>query len=282
MTASIETLSFHGQPALQLSTPAGARAVVMLLGGQVVSWAPPDGREQLYLSEQAVFDGHMPVRGGVPVSFPQFAALGALPRHGFVRTLQWTESVRRSGDDFALVVLRCSDNEHTRKLWPHHFALELCVGIEDSRLDLELEVVNEGESAFEFTAALHTYLRMHEVEHARIEGLYGHEYRDAADGDRIKRDSGDSLVIEAETDRIYHDLSRPLLLRKPDGSLGLNQEGFPDTVVWNPWEERCAALPDMADHDFRRMLCIEAAAVQKPVSLAPGASWWGRQTLIAL
>lgn len=282
MTARIETLSFHGQPALQLSTAAGARAVVMETGAQVVSWSAPDGRERLYLSPQAVFDGHMPVRGGIPVSFPQFATLGALPRHGFVRTLRWIEVGRRSGEDFALVVLRGSDDEHTRRLWPHRFALELCVAIEDSRLDLELEVINEDEHSFEFTTALHTYLRTAEVEHARLEGLYGLEYRDAADGDRLKRDSGDCLVIEGETDRVYHDLNRPLLLRTDTGSLGLNQEGFPDTVVWNPWEDRCAALADMPDRDFRHMLCIEAAAVRTPVSLEPGASWWGRQTLLAL
>nr|NMG03755.1 D-hexose-6-phosphate mutarotase [Azoarcus taiwanensis] len=54
----------------------------------------------------------------------------------------------------------------------------------------------------------------------------------------------------------------------------------PDVVVWNPWEADCAALPDMAPLDFRRMLCIEAAAARHKVALDAGTTWFGRQTLI--
>jgi glucose-6-phosphate 1-epimerase len=282
MPATIEPIELHGQPALQLSTRAGARAVVLLMGAQLVSWTPPGGRERIYLSERAVLDGSVAVRGGVPVCFPQFSLVGQLPRHGFVRTMPWSVETQRTGDDFALATFRCTDAEDTRKLWPHGFATELTIAIEGSRLDLELEVTNTGDTGFAFTGALHTYLKVREVEETRIEGLYGLEYRDSADADRIKRDSGDVLLIEAETDRIYHDVSRPLLVREYDRSLGVNQDGFRDIVVWNPWEERCAALPDMADSDFRHMLCVEAAIVRERQHLEPGACWWGRQTLVAL
>ena len=33
---------------------------------------------------------------------------------------------------------------------------------------------------------------------------------------------------------------------------------------------------------FRRMLCVEAAAVGTPIVLDPGGTWSGRQTLVAL
>ncbi|QDF97136.1 D-hexose-6-phosphate mutarotase [Azoarcus sp. DD4] len=282
MSASIENIDFHGQPAIALATASGARAVVSLFGGQVLSWKPAGGEERLYLSEHAVFDGQTAIRGGVPVCFPQFAGLGPLPKHGFARNRTWSLVDRRTGDDFALLILRLTDDDETRALWPHRFSAELTVLIEDSRLELELEVTNEGDATLEFTAALHTYLRVREVEESRLEGLYGQEYRDSADGDRIKRDSGDVLLIEAETDRVYHDVQRPLLLREYDRSLGINAEGFPDVVVWNPWEERCAALADMPAKGFRRMLCVEAAAARQPVSLPAGKRWWGRQTLLAL
>lgn len=282
MAANIEAIDFHGQPALRLSTAAGARAVVTLYGAQVMSWIPAGGEERLYLSERAVFDGREPVRGGVPVCFPQFAELGPLPKHGLVRTRVWESIVQRTGGDFALVTLRFDSDEATRALWPHEFSLEMTIAVEDSRLDLELDVSNRGGEAFSFTAALHSYLRVREVEESRIEGLYGLTYSDKVQGNRIVRDSGDVLLIEDETDRVYHDLKGPLLLREYDRSLGINAEGFPDAVVWNPWETRCAALPDMADADFRRMLCVEAALVRQPRTLAPGEDWWGRQTLIAL
>lgn len=282
MPATIERIDFHGQPALRLATAAGARAVVALQGAQVLSWAPPGGEERLYLSPQAVFDGRTPIRGGVPVCFPQFAGLGPLPAHGFARTLPWTVATERTGSDFALVGLTLSDSEATRKSWPHAFHAELDILIEDSRLDLELEVENTGTQSFAFTAALHSYLAVREVEESRIEGLHGFHYRDRTAADRVGRDSGDVLVIEAETDRIYHDVDRPLLLREYDRSLGINADGFPDVVVWNPWVARCAALADLPDDGFRHMLCIEAAAARQPVSLPAGQRWWGRQTLVAL
>lgn len=281
MTTSIEAIDFHGLSALKLEAK-GASAVVSLFGGQVLSWSPAGGKEWLYLSEQAVFDGTSPIRGGVPVCFPQFAELGPLAKHGFARTLPWRLAHQRSDDDFALVVLRLDDNDETHAVWPHAFGLELTINIEGNRLDVELEVDNTGDTDFSFTAALHTYLRVKEVEHAPLEGLYGLRYRDSTDGGAIRRETGEHVLVDAEVDRIYRDATRPLLLRDSGRSLGIHAEGFPDVVVWNPWETRCAKIPDMPANGFRRMLCVEAAVVDQPVSLKPGCQWWGRQTLLEL
>lgn len=282
MTAGIERIDFRGLPALRLGTRNGASAVVSLFGGQVLSWTPPGGADRLYLSPNAVLDRKTPIRGGIPVCFPQFADLGTLPAHGFARTRDWSVLTERGSKDYALVTLGLVDDEATRALWPHAFSAELSILLEESRLDLEFEVTNTGDGDLEFTAALHTYLAVREVEESRLEGLHGFSFRDKTDANRIKRDSGDVLLIEGETDRVYHDVQRPVLLREYDRSLGINAEGFPDVVVWNPWIERSKAIADLPDDAFRHMLCVEAAAAQQPVRLAPGESWWGRQTLVAL
>lgn len=281
MTSSIEAIEFEGMPALRLEA-AGASAVVSLFGGQVLSWSPSGGHDWLYLSERAVFDGSTPIRGGVPVCFPQFSTLGPLPRHGFARTLSWQVADQRTGDNFALVVLRVSDTEHTRALWPYAFGLELTVAIEDNRLDIELEVDNTGTEDFSFTAALHTYLRVKEVEQAPLEGLYGLSYQDSTDAGTIRRETGEHVLVDAEVDRIYLQASRPLLLRDRGRSLGVHGDGFPDVVVWNPWETRCAGIPDLPSNGFRHLLCVEAAVVDTPVLVKPGSQWWGRQTLLEL
>jgi glucose-6-phosphate 1-epimerase len=221
MSASIEQVQFQGLDALALDV-AGARVVVSLLGGQVLSWAPRGGKEWLYLSEQAVFDGSKPIRGGVPVCFPQFADQGTLPKHGFARTKGWTLAEQRTGDDFAIVVLRLVDDEATLAIWPHRFALELTVAVEDNRLDLELSVENTGEETLSFTGALHTYLRVSEVEEIALEGLYGFSYRDTAAGNTVHRESGERVMIDAEVDRIYCNVTRPLLVRDHRRSLGVN------------------------------------------------------------
>lgn len=280
--ASITPCDFHGTPALRLTCRDGATAVVSLLGGQVLSWVPPGEKEQLFLSERAVFDGSLPIRGGVPVCFPQFAALGGLPKHGLVRTRSWQLRDQSSHGGCTLVSLACGDDAASRAVWPHAFAAEVTVAIEGERLDIELSVTNPGETPFAFTGALHTYLRMAEVEEVSLEGLYGLDYRDALRGDAIVRESAPSLVVEREVDRVYHDCARPLLLRDAERTLGINAEGFADTVVWNPWEGAPERFPDLGPKDFRRFLCIEAAVAQAPVTVAAGKEWWGRQTLVVL
>lgn len=282
MKPSIEEIEFHGIPALRLNGPQGCSAVVSKLGAQVLSWLTPDGRERLFLSERAVFDGSVAIRGGIPVCFPQFSDRGPLPKHGFVRTRQWQVSARRSGDDYALVTLETDDDEGTRALWSHAFRLELTLMIEADRIDLELCVVNTGERPFEFTAALHTYLRVVQVEDVALEGLHGHDYRDAANGGAVIRDSGTELLIEAETDRVYRHVRRPQLLRAANLSLGIQQQGFPDVVVWNPWVDKCARMSDMSADGWRHMLCVEAAAADTQQQLAAGEEWYGRQTLVAV
>lgn len=282
MPASIEKIDFHGLPALELCDGTGARAIVTLFGAQVLSWIPAGSDERLYLSEKACLDGSNAIRGGIPVCFPQFSGLGKLPQHGLVRQATWEAREQRSGRDHALATLGVTDDGHTHALWPGMFDAELTVVVEQRRLDVEFSVRNTGHAPFAFTAALHTYLRVREVENATLAGLYGHEYRDAADKDRIKRDTGEAVQVEAEVNRVYHDVTRPLLLRDSGRSLGIHAEGFPDVVVWNPWEAHCATLADMPPLGFRHMLCVEAAAARQRIALDAGDEWTGRQTLIAL
>lgn len=282
MTAQIESIQFHGIEALRLTAASGATAVVSLLGAQVLSWITPDGREQLYLSDKAVFDGSRSIRGGVPVCFPQFSGLGDLPKHGLVRQKPWAVSEQACREGYAMVCLETADDEATRALWPHAFRAEITVVLEASRLDVELAVENVGNASFSFTGALHTYLRVKEVENAHLHGLQGLEYRDAAKGNAMRRDNGEELAVEGEVDRVYHGVVKPVVLTDSGRNLTIVAEGFPDTVVWNPWETLCAAMPDMERLDFRYMLCVEAAVARQAVLLPAGASWFGRQALEAV
>ena len=279
---AITAIEFRGQPALRLATSGGAVAVVSLHGGQVLSWTPPDGAERLFLSEQAHFDGSAAIRGGVPVCWPQFAEQGRLPRHGLLRTRSWEFVDQRARDGFALVTLRATDDDHSWSIWPHGFSAELTVLIEQNRLAMELEIENTGHAGFVFTGALHTYLRTEEVEQARLQGLSGREYIDAADDNKTALDEAEHLTVSGEVDRIYRKLDNPLVLQEPSRALAIQAQGFPDVVVWNPWQQGCAQLPDTDEQDFRHMLCVEAAIARAPVELAAGETWFGRQTLVTI
>ena len=282
MKPSIESIEFHGLPARRLNGPRGAAAIVSLFGGQVLSWTTPDGRERLFLSERAIFDGSAPIRGGIPVCFPQFASLGSLPKHGFARTQPWSVAAERCGGDFALTTLELRDDEATRALWPHPFHAEITVMLEADRLDIEFCVTNTGAAPFAFTGALHTYLRVVQVEDAALEGLHGYDFCDAVRDNRVLRESGTEIAVDREVDRIYYDVRRPQLLNAGNLSLGIQNQGFTDVVVWNPWVDKCAALADMEPDGWRRMLCVEAALTRSPVELPAGEEWYGRQTLVAV
>lgn len=50
-------------------------------------------------------------------------------------------------------------------------------------------------------------------------------------------------------------------------------------VLWNPWDKKAKAIPDLGDEDYKTMLCLDAAAVENPINLKPCEEWKGRQEL---
>lgn len=61
-----------------------------------------------------------------------------------------------------------------------------------------------------------------------------------------------------------------------------SQPNFPElviTVVWNPWDKKSKAIPDFGDEEYKQMLCVDAAAIEKPITLKPGEEWTGRVEL---
>ena len=284
--AAVSPMSFHGLDAVFLRSVDGAEAIVTLQGGHVVSWTPAQsGRERLYLSPDSAFSDGQAIRGGVPVAFPQFANRGPLVNHGFARNAMWRlQHGGRGPSGEAQAVLRLRAHAQSRALWPHDFVLDLAVHVLGDSLSLVLTCTNDGLLPMSFTCALHTYLRVADVAQVALDGLGGQPYWDKTDG---LNKAGDAalLVFDGEVDRIYGGVQRDLLLFETAGAaapdLHIAQHGFTDVVVWNPGAARCAALPDMPADGYRHMLCVEAACINCPVTLAGGQAWTGTQTLVA-
>jgi glucose-6-phosphate 1-epimerase len=181
----------------------------------------------------------------------------------------------------AQAVLSLADSPATRAQWPHPFALELTVTVTGRTLAHALAVVNPGATAFEFTGALHTYLRVADVRRATVRGLQHTRYRDKVLGTDGVVETAAELAFDREIDRVYYVAPDDLALHEPGRSVTLRAAGFPDTVVWNPGPQRGATLGDLEPDGYLRMLCVEAAASRAPVAVAPGARWQGSQTLTA-
>lgn len=262
---------------VQLKSPGGASAKISPYGAHLLSWIPANGVERLFLSPKAEFRPGVAIRGGVPVIFPQFAGLGPLPKHGFARTQVWEVAHLTS----SRAVFWLSESDSTRQVWPHRFLAEYTVRLEDTTLEMTLAVTNTDITPFQFTAALHTYLRVKDVRQAAVTGLSGLIYRDSANGEKESREISERVTFPDEVDRIYLQTPSSLQLVAENRTLSIFAEGFPEAVVWNPGPEKSAQLADLEPDGYLQFVCVEAASVAVPIRLAPGEIWRGTQKLSA-
>lgn len=264
MNVGIEAVDWHGRAAWRLYLGPSASALITEHGAQLLSWTTADGAERLYLSPRSDYQPGAAIRGGIPVVFPQFGARGPLPKHGFARLIGWrfVRAAVRAG--LPRVCFELSDSATTREIWPFAFRVTLELRLSPMSIEVVLGVRNTGDSAFDFTAALHTYLRATVANSVSIGPL-----------------ERESLRVEGAIDRVYPKAPSTLTLADSHGVLTITQQGFPDTVVWNPGPSGAAAMDDMPADDWRDMLCVEAACVGSPRRLEPGRAWSGSQRLEA-
>ena len=266
-----------------LKSADGASASVTTHGAHVCSWIPASGTEQLFLSKTSELRDGVAIRGGVPVIFPQFSALGSLPKHGFARTAIWR--LLRSGQTetgAAQAVFELQESAASLQIWPHVFGAVLVVTIAQDNMQIELVVVNNGNTDFSFTAALHTYFAVEQIAEVRLHGLAGLRYRDMVANTENQLESHESLVIKGEVDRIYANLPAAVEIHQGHQTTVINQSGFTDAVIWNPGAEKGYSLSDLEPDGYQRMVCVEAAAIMRPIHLAAGMSWSGSQSLKVL
>jgi glucose-6-phosphate 1-epimerase len=269
------------QARVTLFSPEGAQGEIYLHGAHVTSWRTTHGEEQLFLSPRSKFGSETAIRGGIPVIFPQFSGEGSLPKHGFARTQQWEFVEAWEAEGGVKARFRARDNEMTRSIWPYTFMNEIEVWLSSEQLRVTLSVTNTDPQPFGFTAALHSYFKVNDIQHVRLLGLQGLPYLDTV-GERTQRVQAESeLKFEGEVDRIYYNATRPLNLREGERQLTVEMNGFQDAVIWNPWAELAAKLPDMEPEGYRKMVCVEAVRVGSPVVLQPGQRWSGTQTIHA-
>lgn len=300
MTSVFGKLStgINGMPRAHLSASDGSSVEVYLNGATVVAWLPADTAQNVFfLSGQSAFEAGKPIRGGIPLAFPQFATDGPLPIHGLARTAQWT--LASSGDGEAVFELRHDQlpAEH-QQLWPAAFTLRYVLGFSSADFRSTLEVHNSGSAPLPtFAALLHTYYRLPgSLATVKIEGLGGCEYIDKMKNrERFRLPAATALTIESETDRIFPNYWQPdrpgpveLILTaegirprhiafgaciRPGAAAGQPGERplAVDVVTWNPWIAKSKAMPDFGDEEYHYMVCIEPGCVHDKVeNLLPG------------
>lgn len=269
---------------LILRDPHGATAIVNTRSAQITSWKDGRGDELLFSSSKV--DPRYPkgVRGGISFGFSKLVASDL---YCCSRKRNWIiesspPSAPTTGGNKASINLLWRPSREDQKFWPQCFEVRLQISLGLGMLMITSKIRNMDSKPHSFIFSLHTYLLVLDISEVRVEGLETSDYFDNKQQRKRFTDQGDALTFDAEVDRVYlntpskiaiidHEKKRTFVLRK--------DSGLPDAAVWNPWEKNCRSIDDLGDDDYKRMVCIRAAAIENPIVLKPGEEWRGRQQL---
>lgn len=289
---SVTTPRSPGRPAQTVINCDGTDASVTVshYGATITSWNVC-GQEKLFVSRDARRDGSKPIRGGIPVVFPQFGssslytneAPDELPSHGFARRSMWKLQTDGHGE----AIFELESNDATRAQWNYDFKLTYTIRLLGhhgrSVLQCELGVENTGKQSFGFHALLHNYFAVDNIEDVVVDGFSGCSYNDKLNMADVvnEKDERPELTIDREVDRIYVG-SQETTLTEGDAEKLIVQHDFQNCVVWNAWAEKAQRLSDMADDEYKVYVCLEPGNVQEVTRLPAGEAWHGRQIITDL
>ncbi|MBN2091069.1 D-hexose-6-phosphate mutarotase [candidate division KSB1 bacterium] len=253
-----------------------AQAKISVNGGQILHFQPTNEEKILWLSPQSDLKPGLPIRGGIPVCWPWFgphAERTDFPLHGFARLLPWEVVSSNQNDKGEIqLVLNLQQNDGTLKFWPYQFRLVLAVTI-GKQLTVELTTYNNDNKAFVISEALHSYFFVQQVDKIMIDGLDQITYWDKVDA-TTKVQIGPVKIAE-ETDHVYFNTPASCVITLPESRrrIQVDKDGSHTTVIWNPWREKAAQIPDIGESVYQEMVCVETAnAFQNQIQIAPGES----------
>ena len=243
-------------------------------GAQVLHAALESGLELLYLSPLVDVYPDNPIRGGIPLMFPQFGDSGPLRKHGFVRDLQWnlvaeTQDTDSKNLSYVLDVKATDFPE-----WPFDAALQFNACISLHTLSISLSVQNTGGQAFTFTGGFHPYFAISSRKDILLNGLDELPFRDSFPGANAYELNSDALV-----ERQYLGNAE---IRFYNGSnwLKITASGFDSWMVWNPGTAGAKKISDLPDADWDQFICIEPIILAEPKTLLPGDAFNGEMVVL--
>lgn len=238
-------------------------------GAQVLRAALESGLELLYLSPLVALHPDNPIRGGIPLMFPQFGDSGPLRKHGFVRDLPWNlvDETEDAGGKNLSYMLNIKATDFPQ--WPFEASLQLNARIGLQLLNIDLSVQNTGGKPFTFTGGFHPYFAISSRKDIIVNGLGGLPFKDSFPGDNAFELNEDGLV-----ERQYIGNSEVQFYNGTNW-LKLNASGFDSWMIWNPGRAGAIKISDLPDEDWNRFICIEPIILAEPISLNPGQEYKG-------
>jgi len=255
-------------------------ATISLNGGQILSWHPKKEKEPvLWVSNAATYKFGKPIRGGIPICWPWFGPHpdnATLPNHGVARICPWILSSIRIHDDSIVdiqLTLTNLDNFKHKHLFKWLDLVKLTVNYRISdTLEISLTTKNNHDSCeITLTEGLHTYFNVGHIKKIQIDGLSGCEYVDLVK-DNKRGLQKEPLTFEKEIGRVYINTDSTCIITDDifNRQIIVEKKGSFSTVVWNPWINSAANLPDMGPESWQNMVCLESAnAYENEISILP-------------
>ena len=248
-----------------------ASATIALHGAHVIDYIPSGQTPVIFTSLEAVYKEGKAIRGGIPVCWPWFNAHPSnpeLPSHGVARSRFWNLTKTTSTLGFTELVFELPAEASTE----FGLSAQLTIRV-GSTLDLELTALNISDQTVPVGGALHSYFVVSDIDTVRLDGFDGEAFIDTTD--ETQHQQSVEIHIQGEVDRIYDHGDTPITIQDPGlaRDITIHNGGSGTTVVWNPWQEKAAALADLIDDEFHQFVCVEAANARHDTrQLQPGAT----------
>ncbi len=240
-------------------------------GAHLYYWKPLTQQESvLFCSEQALFDKGKAIRGGVPICWPWFGPKEGKTQHGFARIAEWKLIHNTLRGNIRKVLFTLESSAETKLIFPFDFEVSFNILESETYLKLTLTTKNNDEIPFPISPALHSYFAVGDIDKVKIEGFQNATYIDKVDNGIAKLQHEDFLKINQETDRIYLSSDTNKIFDYSLNRIINIKHNSTAIVVWNPWQEKCRDIGDMADEEYMKFVCIESAIMPEPYVLLPG------------
>lgn len=232
-------------------------ARLTLHGGHVLSWQPKGHDEVFWMSKKAQLQQGKAIRGGVPICWPWFGPYNDAGNHGFARNSIW-QVKDIVIDESGICVELLLSGQDCSKAWPFSFAITQVLKFSNT-FSQQLIIENTGDSAFQFTDALHTYFAVSHPKNVALPDL-----NNASFDDKIAQHSGCSpanvLACVGPIDKIYHHNSSATLFDKGlKRAIEIKKTNSAQWVLWNPGVEIAASMSDIHQQGEDEFVCLEAA-----------------------
>ncbi|RLN56499.1 hypothetical protein BBJ29_007416 [Phytophthora kernoviae] len=283
---------------VKLSHPMGSSAEVFLFGAHVKSFhaAMDPDLDNIFMSNHSFLDGVNPIRGGIPVVFPNFGGATGFPNHGFARITNWTLAGVTEAKDATVATFTMSASNSTRAMWPVEFELEYEVKLFANQLETALHVHNTFTSEISFQALFHNYFSVDDVRNksVTVEGLKGVDYFDQF-AKVNKTETREYINFDSQIANTYRNAPSTITVtikgvNTMDRWLTVEKSGFisngahqtaleTDAVVWNPWIEKSKTMKDFGPEEYINMVAVEPGRISEKQTLGAGEIYTLQQTI---